>query len=66
MSAALTFGSVGDIIALCGIAWKLKEALGTGPAGAAAEYRELRETLDRLTGILTAVCLSSLPRANIY
>ncbi|EJT77274.1 hypothetical protein GGTG_07186 [Gaeumannomyces tritici R3-111a-1] len=55
MSAALTFGSVGDIIALCQIAWKLAEALGTGPTGAGAEYRELRETLDRLIRVLTTV-----------
>ncbi|KAL8389515.1 hypothetical protein RB595_008900 [Gaeumannomyces hyphopodioides] len=68
MSAALTFGSVGDIIALCDIAWKLAEALGTGPTGAGAEYRELRETLDRLTRVLTTVVTTHRhrngPRSN--
>ncbi|KAL8366010.1 hypothetical protein RB595_004679 [Gaeumannomyces hyphopodioides] len=51
MSAALTFGSVGDILAICQIAIELGKAL----KGAADEYRDLRETLDSFSRVLLHV-----------
>ncbi|KAI0005667.1 hypothetical protein F4779DRAFT_597903 [Xylariaceae sp. FL0662B] len=52
MEAALTFGSVGDIIALCQIAIQLGRALA---GNSAKEYRDLRQDLDVFIGILVEV-----------
>ncbi|KAK8062324.1 hypothetical protein PG997_014421 [Apiospora hydei] len=54
MEVALTFGSVGDIIAICQIAIQLSRALGVGCAeasGSAKEYQDLRKDLDAFTHI---------------
>jgi hypothetical protein len=55
MSAALTFGSVGDIIALCGLAVELGRAL-SGARGSAREYQDLREDLNLFVQVLMQVC----------
>lgn len=60
MSAALTFGSVGDILAICQIAVKLGSAL----KGAAAEYLELCETLDDFSRVLLHVVATYKPRSQ--
>jgi hypothetical protein len=54
MSAALTFGSVGDIIALCGLAIELGRALGS-VRGSAKEYQTLRKDLDQFVQVLMQV-----------
>jgi len=54
MSAALTFGSVGDIIALCGLAVELSRALGSA-RGSAKEYQSLRKDLDQFVQVLVQV-----------
>ncbi|KAK0731893.1 hypothetical protein B0H67DRAFT_654855 [Lasiosphaeris hirsuta] len=48
MEVALTFGSLGDIIAVCQIAIQLGRALGAGQAGASSSdraYQALRKNL---------------------
>lgn len=54
MSAALTFGSVGDIIALCGLALELSRAVSSA-RGSAMEYQSLRTDLDQFVQVLTQV-----------
>jgi hypothetical protein len=54
MSAALTFGSVGDVIALCGLAVELSRALSHA-RGSAAEYRCLRNDVDQFIEVLKQV-----------
>ncbi|KAK3349545.1 hypothetical protein B0T25DRAFT_482206 [Lasiosphaeria hispida] len=58
MEVALTFGSLGDIIAVCQIAIQLGKALGVGCAGgssSAREYQELRSDLDTFVQVLMHV-----------
>lgn len=54
MSTALTFGSLGDIIALCGLAVELSRALSTAH-GSAREYQSLRKDLDQFVQVLMQV-----------
>ncbi|KAH6971410.1 hypothetical protein BKA56DRAFT_635546 [Ilyonectria sp. MPI-CAGE-AT-0026] len=54
MEVALTFGSVGDIPAICQIAIELSRALGSS-AGSAKEYLELRTDLDSFVRVLMQV-----------
>ncbi|KAH6685669.1 hypothetical protein F5X68DRAFT_209105 [Plectosphaerella plurivora] len=54
METALTFGSVGDIIAICQIVIELSRALGSS-AGSARQYQDLREDLERFTRTLMQV-----------
>ncbi|KAL8383116.1 hypothetical protein RB595_006735 [Gaeumannomyces hyphopodioides] len=61
MSAALTFGSVGDILAICQIAVELGSAL----KGAAAEYLELREALDGFSRVLLHVVATYKPHSQV-
>ncbi|KAK8079140.1 hypothetical protein PG994_002947 [Apiospora phragmitis] len=51
MEVALTFGSVGDIIAICQIAAQLRRALDVS-SGSAKEYQDLRSDLDKFTCVL--------------
>ena len=55
MEVALTFGSVGDIIAVCQLAVKLSRALGGSPCGSAKEYQGLQKDLDVFVRILSRV-----------
>lgn len=58
MSVAFTFGSFGDIIAICQIAVKLSHALGVGSraaGGSAREYQDLRQDVDNFVQILVKV-----------
>jgi hypothetical protein len=59
MSAAFTFGSFGDIIALYQIAAELARALSS-VRGSAAQYRELIKDLEGFTRILITVGLHYL------
>lgn len=54
MSVAFGFGSLGDIIAICQIAWQLGKALDDG-RGSAKEYQELRKDLRVFTEVLMQV-----------
>ncbi|KAK6084621.1 hypothetical protein SCUP515_01117 [Seiridium cupressi] len=59
MEFAATFGSLGDIIAVCQLTIQLSRALGIGTAQASAsakEYQELRKELDIFTAILVNEC----------
>ncbi|KAH6656979.1 hypothetical protein BKA67DRAFT_176692 [Truncatella angustata] len=58
MEFAATFGSLGDIIAICQITIQLSRALGIGTAGASSsawEYQELRKEIDIFINILLNV-----------
>jgi len=58
MEVALTFGSIGDIIAVCQLAIQLAKALGVDGSGASAsatDYQELRKDLDTFVQILMHV-----------
>ncbi|KAJ3521381.1 hypothetical protein NM208_g13315 [Fusarium decemcellulare] len=57
MEVALTFGSLGDIIALCQLAVQLGRAVGVGGkvGESAKEYQQLRLDLDTLVRILMEV-----------
>lgn len=58
MEVALTFGSLGDIIAVCQLCVQLSRALGLGckaAGGSAKEYRELRRELGLFVQILLQV-----------
>ncbi|KAF5010875.1 hypothetical protein FDECE_2982 [Fusarium decemcellulare] len=57
MEVALTFGSVGDIIALCQLAAQLGRAVGVGGGDGESvkEYQQLRQDLDLLVRILVEV-----------
>ncbi|KAK3941234.1 hypothetical protein QBC46DRAFT_353431 [Diplogelasinospora grovesii] len=54
MEVALTFGSLGDIIAICQIVIELSRALGS-TAGSAREYQDIREDLDSFVRVLMQV-----------
>jgi hypothetical protein len=57
MEVALTFGSLGDIIAICQLALQLKRALGNSVTigESAKEYQELRKDLTHFVNILMQV-----------
>lgn len=59
METALTFGSVGDIIAICQIVIELSRALGSS-SGSARQYQDLREDLESFTRTLMQVSTSTL------
>jgi hypothetical protein len=58
MEVALTFGSVGDIIAVCQLCVLLGRAIGLGckaVSGSAKEYQDLRKDLELFVQILVQV-----------
>ncbi|RMJ17157.1 hypothetical protein CDV36_003176 [Fusarium kuroshium] len=58
MEVALTFGSLGDIIAICQVAVQLGRAIGIGSGvvgESAKEYQDFREDLDAFVRILIQV-----------
>ncbi|SPQ23306.1 da148293-8f97-42f1-93ff-fcc8079fafbe [Thermothielavioides terrestris] len=58
MEVALTFGSLGDIIAICQLCVQLSRALGLGRkavGGSALEYQELRKDLNLFIQVLLQV-----------
>ncbi|KAL6411861.1 hypothetical protein AUP68_04240 [Ilyonectria robusta] len=58
MEVALTFGSLGDIIAVCQLAIQLGRAIGVGSGAvgkSAKEYQDFREDLDSFVRILMQV-----------
>ncbi|KAH9909189.1 hypothetical protein F4778DRAFT_217661 [Xylariomycetidae sp. FL2044] len=58
MEVGLTFGSLGDIIALCNIALELTRVLGAGTSDAgrsAREYQSLHKDVDHFAKVLTLV-----------
>ncbi|RSL94418.1 hypothetical protein CDV31_014332 [Fusarium ambrosium] len=58
MEVALTFGSLGDIIAICQVAVQLGRAIGIGSrvvGESAKEYQDFREDLDAFVRILMQV-----------
>jgi len=59
MPFAVTFGSVGDFIAICQVAAKLGKALGNGHCGSSTEYQDLRKELDIFVQVLTHVSAAS-------
>ncbi|RYO92152.1 hypothetical protein DL762_001810 [Monosporascus cannonballus] len=54
MEIALTFGSVGDILAICQVVIQLSRALGS-TAGSVRQYQELRDDLDGFVRVLMHV-----------
>lgn len=64
MEVGLTFGSLGDIIAVCQLAYRLGHALGVGARGAGSsveEYRDLRKDLEEFVEILIQVSYLVVP-----
>lgn len=65
MEVALTFGSLGDIIAICEVAVKLGRAIGVGSRAvtgdSAREYQQLREDIDSFVRMLMHVRRRCLP-----
>ncbi len=67
MEVALTFGSLGDIIALCQLAVRLGRAVGVGfGAGggqSAEEHQRLRDDLDLFVSTLmeASLCIRTAP-----
>ncbi|KAK3896403.1 hypothetical protein C8A05DRAFT_20612 [Staphylotrichum tortipilum] len=55
MEAALTFGSLGDIMAVCQLAIYLGRAIGSSQYGSAKEYQALRKDLDGFVKALMQV-----------
>lgn len=55
MEVALTFGSLGDIIAVCQLAIHLGRAIGNSQYGSAKEYQALRKDLDGFVKVLMQV-----------
>ncbi|WAO95610.1 Stress-response A/B barrel domain-containing protein [Fusarium falciforme] len=58
MEVALTFGSLGDIIAICQVAVQLRRAIGVGSevvGESAKEYQDFREDLDTFVCILMQI-----------
>lgn len=55
MEATLTFGSIGDIIAVCQLAVQLGKVLGVGAASSAGIYEALRKDLDTFVQVLMHV-----------
>ncbi len=55
MEVALTFGSLGDIIAVCQLAIHLGRAIGSSQYGSAKEYQALRKDLDEFVKVLMQV-----------
>lgn len=64
MSIAITFGSVGDIIAVAQITAQLLKALSTS-RGSSKEFREVVQELETFHGALEQAC-SSLPHAPMF
>ncbi|KAK4157476.1 hypothetical protein C8A00DRAFT_40188 [Chaetomidium leptoderma] len=67
MEAALTFGSLGDIIAICQLAVQLSRALALGckaVGGSAKDYQDLREDLALFVQILLQVVATYQEREN--
>jgi hypothetical protein len=56
MSAAFTFGSVGDIITICQLVVQLSRALSSAN-GAVREYADLRRELDLFAQVLMQASL---------
>ncbi len=52
MEVAWTFGSLGDIIAVCQLAIKLGRAIVSSQYGSAKEYQGLRKDLDLFVKVL--------------
>lgn len=65
MSAALTFGSLGDIIAICQLVNELGQALSDS-RGSGREYRDLRQDLDAFVRILMLVCLFPISQSQLF
>jgi hypothetical protein len=60
----LTFGSLGDIIAICQLSVQLGRALGLGckaAGGSAKDYQDLRQDLDLFVQILLQVGFNHFP-----
>ena len=59
MEVALTFGSLGDITALCRLAVQLGRAIGTGKdiGESAKEYQALWHGLELFVKVLMQICL---------
>jgi hypothetical protein len=57
MNVAATFGSIGDFIAICQLAYQLTQILGLEQEGSSssAEYQQLRNDLDTFLQVLTQV-----------
>lgn len=67
MEVALTFGSLGDIIAICQVAVQLGRAIGVGSGvvgESAKEYQDFREDLDAFVRILMQVGLNASLHSN--
>ncbi len=58
MDFSLTFGSLGDIIAVCQLTIQLGRALGVGAASSATSYQALRKDLDTFVQVLMHVSTS--------
>lgn len=67
MEVALTFGSLGDIIAICQVAVQLGRAIGVGSGvgESAKEYQEFRQDLDAFVRILMQVSLNASLYYNV-
>jgi hypothetical protein len=63
VSMSITFGSVGDIIAVVQIAWSLAKALADS-AGSAKEYQDLIKELQTFDEALLHVCPHFLMKQN--
>lgn len=64
MEVGLTFGSLGDIIAICQLSVQLSRALGLGcraAGGSAKDYEDLRQDLALFVQILLQVGFQPLP-----
>lgn len=57
---SITFGSIGDIIAVAQIAWSLAKAL-TDSRGSAKDYQGLIKELQTFDQALLQVCAQGLP-----
>jgi hypothetical protein len=61
METGFTFGSFGDIVAVCQVANQLRQALGVGSSSesSAKDYQDLRKDLERLVQVLTHASLTN-------
>lgn len=55
MEVALTFGSLGDIIAVCQIAIQLGRAIASSQYGSSSEFQGLKKDLDVFVKVLMQV-----------
>ncbi len=55
MEVGLTFGSLGDIIAVCQLAIQLGRAIASSQYGSAAEFQALKRELDVFLKVLMQV-----------